>query len=203
MRLLNRYILMDFITYFMACFLSILSIAVTFFILAELGTLNRDDGLLLFIDNILQSVPLIIEIIIPISVLLGTVITFVLLSKSSEITAMISAGVSHVQLLKPVLLFAVVICGFTYVNQSYLAPWWGSDTKMNIVSGKSEESIWRFYRGQIFYFKNPKKYIKKVDQGRIYRFNPDNGIAETEIMSHLKQTGSQWNIQSGVKISQD
>ena len=133
MWIIRRYILKEFIFYFLSCLLSLIFIAVVFAALAELKTLDGENGQKLFMEAILSGIPLLIEIITPISVLLATILTFISLSKSSEVIAMMAAGVSLAKMVFPVFAAGCVIGLFGYLNQSYLAPLWGADERTSMV----------------------------------------------------------------------
>ena len=109
MWIIRRYILREFVIYFLSCLLSLIFIAVVFAALSELKTLDMENGQRLFVEAILSGIPLLIEIISPISVLLATILTFISLSKSSEVIAMMAAGVSLAKMVFPIFAAGCVI----------------------------------------------------------------------------------------------
>lgn len=193
MRLLGFYISREFIFYFLACTISLVSIAVTFVALSELDILE-ESGVEAFFRTILSGVPLLIEIIAPIAVLLSTVLTYTSLSKSSEVIAMKAAGLSLFQLILPLFVCGIFISGFIYFNQSYLAPWWGGDKIKGVMSTSPSDSIWRFYKGKLFYFEGLSKADKSVSAGIVYKFNRNNELKEISELKGIKERGKQWKI---------
>ena len=152
MGILRKYIIKEFLYYFLICFLSFILIAVLFSILTELDILGKENGLRLFIEAILAGIPLIVEITLPISVLLATNLTFISLNKSLEITAMMAAGVSYFQMLLPLIITGALISSLSYFNQSYLTVWWKADKHLKIKGAASQENFWQFYKGRLFFF---------------------------------------------------
>lgn len=66
--------------------------------------------------------PTFLVITIPLGFLLGVLLTFARLSSDNEITALKSTGVSHYQLLRPVLLCALFIAGLTALATLIIVP---------------------------------------------------------------------------------
>lgn len=61
-------------------------------------------------------------IAVPMALLLGTILTIDRLSKSSELTAALGAGVSLFHMTKPFMLIAVFLAGMTLLLEGYLTP---------------------------------------------------------------------------------
>ncbi len=69
------------------------------------------------------SFPRILELLLPLCVILSTALTFVGLSRSQELNAMKSGGMSRVGLIVPLFLCLIPISGLFYLNQNYLYRW--------------------------------------------------------------------------------
>lgn len=71
---------------------------------------------------IINLLPYYLGMAVPMALLLGTIITIDRLSKSSELTAALGAGVSLFHMTKPFLLLAVFLAGLTMFIEGYLQP---------------------------------------------------------------------------------
>jgi len=71
---------------------------------------------------IVNLLPYYLGIAVPMALLLGTIMTIDRLSKSSELTAALGAGVSLLHMTKPFMLLAVIMAGFTLFVEGYLTP---------------------------------------------------------------------------------
>jgi len=71
---------------------------------------------------IVNLLPYYLGMAVPIALLLGTIITIDRLSKSSELTAALGAGVSLFHMTKPFLLLAIFLSGLTMFVEGYLQP---------------------------------------------------------------------------------
>ncbi len=200
MWIIRRYILREFIAYFLSCLLSLIFIAVVFAALAELKTLDRVDGQRLFFEAILSGIPLLIEIITPISVLLATILTFISLSKSSEVIAMMAAGVSLVKMVFPVFAAGCVIGLFGYLNQSYLAPLWGADERTSMVDSTPVNNSWQFYQERLFYFSGLAAKNQHVDSSRIFEFDIQHQINKVKVYKQLVLDDETWRIENGREV---
>jgi lipopolysaccharide export system permease protein len=71
---------------------------------------------------IVNLLPYYLGMAVPIALLLGTIITIDRLSKSSELTAALGAGVSLFHMTKPFILLAIFLSGITMFVEGYLQP---------------------------------------------------------------------------------
>ena len=195
MKRIGWYISREFIVYFLSCSFSLVFVAVAFMALSELDKLDAE-GWNEFLKATLTGIPLLIEIVVPISVLLATIITYITLSRTSEIVAMMSAGVSYLQLLLPLAICCIFVASFYYFNQSYLAPWWGADKLTNIVGSVLKENIWRFYKGELFYFHSVSKTHRTAKIGKKFSFTQDFSLQQIEEFYNLKQESDHWKFEN-------
>lgn len=203
MWIIRRYITREFILYFLTCLLSLVFIAVVFAALAELKSLEKENGHELFLDAILSGIPLLIEIITPISVLLATVLTFISLSRSSEVIAMMAAGVSLVKMVAPILVAGAVIGFLGYLNQSYLAPLWGADERTSMVDSTPKNNSWQFFKGKLYYFSGLQSEKQLVSGSKIIEFNDKHRINRITSLKHLSATDGNWHADERVDIKID
>lgn len=194
MSILRRYIAKEFVIFFLICTLSLVFIAVSFSALAELSLLEKENGRQLFIKAILSGIPLLIEVIAPISVLLATVLTFISLSKTSEIIAMMAAGTSLFSLVLPVLLCGVLISTFLYWNQSYLASYLGADKRVGFVNKTTSESLWQVQGDVLYHFASPNKDQQSAVSGKSYYFNAEQKVERIKLYSGITRQVNGWHL---------
>lgn len=195
MRIIDRYIAKEFIIFFLVCALSLIIIAIAFAALAEIPSLQKENGTEIFLQAILSGVPLLIEVIAPISVLLATVLTFISLSKTSEIIAMMTAGVSTLRLVMPIMICVSGLVVLLYLNQSYLAPSLGADERASLVKKSSDDDVWQFHKGDLFHFSVVDKRSKSVREVSRYSFDAENRIDRITVYKNA-DLSSAWKVES-------
>ena len=106
MKLLDKYILKEFLRFFIITFFSfiLLFIIVDFFEKIRMF-LSNNASVSQIASYFIFSIPMIISYILPPAVLLATLITFGSFSKSNEITAMKANGVSIYRICLPIINF--------------------------------------------------------------------------------------------------
>lgn len=124
MRTIDRYIIREILVPFLlglAVFTGILLIA-RILKLVEL-VVNRGVPLLEVLKLFSYIMPAFLEVTVPMALLLGVLIAFGRLSSDSEIVALHTSGVSLYQLMRPVVVFALVIYFLTLGLSMYARPW--------------------------------------------------------------------------------
>ncbi len=123
MKILSRYILNEHTGPF---FLSI--IVITFVMLLDriLDLLNlvitKHLGLLTIVEVFGLSLPFMLALSIPMSVLVGTIIAFGRLASDNEITALKSNGINIYTMMKPVILLAILLSLFMVYFNNHILP---------------------------------------------------------------------------------
>ena len=121
--IVDRYLIKTFLTAFLLVFVIVYAV----FSLVNFIDVNNDiqknnvDQAIL-IDYFQFVAPETIRWVLPISTLMGTMISFALLSKNSEIIAFKSSGVSIYRLSVPVIFMALVVSIFAFYNNDFLIP---------------------------------------------------------------------------------
>jgi lipopolysaccharide export system permease protein len=110
----------------------------------------------------LMRTPAILEQALPFAVLVGSIVTFMRLSRSSEVVAMRASGVSTWRFISPVAVLAALIGLFTVFGLSPAASKLNNSFEMQqqallgatsvVDSGDSASSVWRRDRGRDLYF---------------------------------------------------
>lgn len=104
---------------------------------------------LAFIDEILASLPITLDIALPLTVVLATLLTFNSLGRTSELVAMRAAGMGIFHQMRPILIVMVFISGLDYYNQNYLYPLLVDQEKLKSV--KSAQRNWVALDGRLYY----------------------------------------------------
>lgn len=124
MRILDRYIIKEVSTTFIFGIFAFSSVFVgsgTLYRIAEYIT-NYGIGMSVIIRLFIYSLPDIIVLTFPMSMLLATLLSFGRLSGSSEITAMKSGGISFYRIAAPVFIIALFVSVFAVAFSEFVVP---------------------------------------------------------------------------------
>ncbi|MDI6741290.1 MAG: LPS export ABC transporter permease LptG [Smithella sp.] len=197
MKLLDRYIIKEFLRFFAITFLSfiVLFLIVDFFERIRMFIVN-DATIAQMSSYFLFSIPAIISYILPPALLLATLMTFGSLSKFNEITAMKSNGINIYRITLPILIFSSVLAiAYFYFNE-FITPASIQKTthivkievqKRTTLGFFKQDEIW--YRGDnaIYNFKmfdTNKNILRGVT---INYLNPD-----FKMMSRVDAESAEW-----------
>jgi len=113
---------------------------------------------------LLYSVPHFLEFVIPMSIMMAVLLTFVRLSGDNEIVALKAGGVSIYGLLPPVLLFCLMGCLLTGFIMIYGLPW-GTLSFKNLTLKVITSNVKIGLKERIFNdsFKGMMLYVNKID----------------------------------------
>jgi LPS export ABC transporter permease LptG/LPS export ABC transporter permease LptF len=182
-QILDDYVLRDFVLYLalvLATFI-ILTLVFTFFEL--LGDILRNRVPLATVgEYLLRVVPsAAYEPLTPLSVLIAVLVTFGLMEKANEITAMKATGISVYRIVLPVLVLAGVIAGALFVFEELYLP----DTNKrqealrNSIKGKPAQTFlrpdrkWIFGQGNtIYYYEFFDAYRDTFGNISVFEFDP-------------------------------
>ena len=165
---------------------------------------NYQVGLAAFFFMLVYSMPYFLAYIIPMSVMMGVLLTFLRLSSDNEIVALKASGISLYHLLPPVIFFAVINVLITAFMGVYGVPWGQQSYKqmaMEVVQsnfnvGLKERQFNDSFDGVMFYVNkidftdNSLKDVYIEDQrnpglsttivsprGRIHRYGDDLSVS--------------------------
>ena len=153
MTILDRYILREFTKMFVLILISLagLYLIVDFFerirmFLSNHATVRQ------MASYFLLTLPMILSQMIPIAVLLGALLSFGLLSKNSEITAMKANGLSLYRISLPVILISLVICVATFLLSEFVTPYTNQQAKyVKLIEVQKRETLGSFKQNEIWY----------------------------------------------------
>jgi LPS export ABC transporter permease LptF/LPS export ABC transporter permease LptG len=196
--ILDDLIIRDFTQYLamiLATFL-VLLLVFTFFELLKDIVANRVP-LLLVGDYLLNVTPYMIYNLTPLSVLLAVLVTFGLMSKSNEITAMKATGISIYRMVVPVLIFAFMISVGLFAFDQFYLPKANKrqDALRNEIKGKPAQTYLRPDRKWIFgsndtmyYYEFFDAYQNRFGSISVFQFDPKT----FELKKRIYATRAHW-----------
>lgn len=119
MKILDRYLLKTFLITFTSVFVILFFIFIlqtVWLFIAELA--GKDLDLILIVKFLLYSMPTVIPLVLPLSILLASIMTFGDLSENYEFAAMKSSGVSLQRAMKSLIVFILLlsVAAFAFAN---------------------------------------------------------------------------------------
>ncbi len=124
MKILDRYILKSFVTTFTTVFviLCLIFILQTFWLfISELA--GKDLDFILIVKFLLFKMPSLVPLVLPLSVLLASIMTFGDLAENYEFAAMKSAGISLQRIMRSLTLFIVILSGAAFFFANNVIPY--------------------------------------------------------------------------------
>ncbi|MEK6372322.1 MAG: LPS export ABC transporter permease LptG [Acidobacteriota bacterium] len=140
---------------------------------------------------------------LPISVLVATLVTFGILSKSNEVTAFKSSGMSLYRVALPVIAIAAVISVLAYLMLDYVLPYSNQRVEQlrNRIKGKKEvaaqnqQKLWFLGKGRyIINFLSYDRTAKQLSQVQVFEFHP----AEFRMTRRVYADRARWDGQGWV-----
>lgn len=123
MKILERYIFSRVARMFLAVLVPIIAILWLTQVLGRID-LVTDSGqsIVSFITLATLILPTVIPTVLPFAVVLGTAQTLTAMNNDSELAVIDAGGAARSVVYKPVLLFAVLLCAFSFVLDNYIEP---------------------------------------------------------------------------------
>jgi LPS export ABC transporter permease LptG len=197
MRILDRYILKNFLVPFLYCFLGFIAIWLAFDLSSNMGDFLEDKVPLASIGYFyLTQAPQIIILILPVALLLSLLYSLSRMSRSNEIISMLSAGQSLYRLVVPLIFVGIVTAAFSFLMNYELAPHAETTRKvlLDAASRKQEKRV--VVHG--FLFRNRADHRTWFLQMRIEvktQFIAQNSLNLNGLMGlHITQQDSEGNI---------
>ena len=170
-QILDLYIIRTWFFYFLVLLVTFCGIYVIFDFFQMLSDIvrNRVPAIVVF-DYYRFLLPQIAYLMLPLAVLVATLVSFGLLAKSNQITAMLSTGVSLYRAALPVLIASAGLSAAMYIMGDYTLPESNQrqDALRNQMKGKPPQTFFRPGRQWIF-----------GEEARIYNhrfFDPDKNV---------------------------
>src|ERR1700726_2053727 len=148
-RLLDRYVIRNFLQVYLYCIAGFISIWLIFDISDNISTfIDQHVGFLLTIRYYASQVPQILIILLPVSLLLALLFCLGRMSRANEIVSMLTAGVSIPRVLMPLLLMGLLTVWACTALNFELAPH-ADLVRKNLLSSEQVRKQSRI-EGQIF-----------------------------------------------------
>lgn len=203
MRILEKYIVRDFIAAFFFCVSLLIVLGVIGDILGFLDDIFKNN---IPIKSILAFyvylAPFAFVNMAPFAALLGAVYVFNSLSKNQEVTAVITSGLSLWRLLKPVIFATAILCLITFIVNDKLVP--ATMEKANSIrrnelergegnAGPVIKNIALYGDGnQIIFAKSYSPRLKTLNNLIIHKNSDDKTVTEKICARQAKWNGKAW-----------
>ncbi len=183
MNLLSRYIARIFVKYWVICLLALLALVVVASVFGNLDNVFAGrEALLAFLDETVRAIPVLLDLLIPMTVLLATMFTFNSLGQTSELVAMQSVGMGLVRQLRPICLVLVLVAALDYFNQNYLVRW--ADANPASVSATTERDQWHAIANRILYLRRVEGATGRIHDARVYTWS--EGPYRLDALEHIR-----------------
>lgn len=210
MRIISRYIgkeLFKIVCLCLAAFVA-LYLVIDFFERID-DFLEAELPLSLAAGYFLLKIPLIFQQGIPMSVLMGTLITLGLVARNNELLALKASGVSPLVYASPIVLVALLLSLADFSLAQYLVPLsseranliWNVRVKRRALQGGfTQEKIW-YKSGKVLYNIRVFHPRSQVLEGvTIYFFDPDFGLLRRLDARKAEWDGQGWVFTDGVLL---
>jgi LPS export ABC transporter permease LptG/LPS export ABC transporter permease LptF len=180
--IIDDYILKGFALYVSLILGGFLVLTLVFTFFELLGDILRNGTPLLVAEYLLHVVPWMLYLLMPLTVLLGVLVTFGVLQRSNEITAMKATGVSVYRIIVPVLVIAGALAGALFFFDQLYLPQSNKrrEALRNRIEGRPAQTYLRPDRKWIFGQKNTIYYYQFYDPDRnrfgsftAFQFDPE------------------------------
>jgi len=180
--ILDDYVLRDFTLYLsmiVAAFLMLLLVFTLFELLSDI--LRNQVSPLTVGEYLLNVVPYFLYNTTPLSMLLAVLVTFGLLQKSNEITAIKATGISLYRIVVPVLIASTLVAGVLFLSDQLYLPYTNKrqDALRNQIKGKPAQTYLRPERQWMFGQHSDIYYYQFFDPDRdvfggvsVFQFDP-------------------------------
>ncbi len=140
----DEYVLKQFLSMFALVLTAFVMLMLLFTFFELLGDIIRNHASLILVgDYLLNLTPSMIYTITPLSVLIAVLVVFGLMNRSSELTAIKSAGVSLYRIVVPVLVIACLLATALFVFDEVYLPKANrrQEALRNIIKGKPAQTV--------------------------------------------------------------
>src|SRR5881296_975140 len=149
MRLLDRYVIRNFVQVYLYCIAGFISIWLIFDVSDNISTfIDQHIGLLLVVRYYATQIPQVLIILLPVSLLLALLFTLGRMSRANEIVSMLTAGVSLPRVLLPLIGMGLLTVAASMALNYSLAPHAEMARKTFLAEAQARPA--RYIEGQIF-----------------------------------------------------
>jgi len=180
--ILDDYVLRGFVLYLALIVAAFLMLLLVFTLFELLGDIMRNQISPLTVgEYLLNVVPYFLYNTTPLSMLLAVLVTFGLLQRSNEITAIKATGISLYRIIVPVLIASTLVAGVLFLSDQLYLPYTNKrqDALRNRIKGKPAQTYLRPDRKWIFGQRSDIYYYQFFDPDRdvfggvsVFQFDP-------------------------------
>ncbi len=206
MKVLNRYILKEFLKILTITIIFIISLYIILETVEQMGDLMKlDVPFSISLKFILYQVPSIFVQMSPIATLMSTILAIGLLSKHGEITAIKAGGISILRCVMPIIICGLLFSIFSILINETVAPIATREVENIKKTWLGKTRVQAFNEGG-FWYRYPKgiyniRYIDPNDQVikgvSIYELNNSFTPRVKLYGDELKQSDGRWVVTSG------
>lgn len=150
------------------------------------------------LDYFVYLLPHVLMLLVPISILIATLITFGVLDKTSQVVALKSCGISVYRIALPVLVLSLIIGAFIFFIQEQILPYANQrqDNLRNIITGRPIQTYYQRGKNWIFGEGNRLYNYNYFDSehdifAEISVYNLD--ISQSRLTQHIYARQAHWN----------
>jgi len=213
--ILDDYVLREFLTTFALVLVSFVLLMMVFTFFERMGDIIRNRTPLVTVGLYLFNlIPSMIYTLMPLGVLVAVLVTFGVLNRSSELTAMKATGISIYRVIVPVLAIAALFAVSLFLfDESYLP---GANRRqealLSVIKGRPAQTFlrpdqqWIFGRqepgkpGRIYYYQFFDPDHDRFANLSVFEFDPENFALTRRISAdtaHWDQHLHQWIFEEG------
>jgi LPS export ABC transporter permease LptG/LPS export ABC transporter permease LptF len=209
-QILDNYILREFIAYLGMVLASFIVLTLVFTFFELLGDIIRNRVPVVTVGQyLLNFVPSVAYLMAPLSVLVAVLVTFGLMQKSNELTAMKATGVSIYRAVIPVITIAAMVSVALFLFDQFYLPYANKrqDALRNSIKGKPAQTYLRPDRKWIFGEHNSIYYYSVFDPDRnrfgnisVFEFVPGSFQIRKRIFAtrvHWEEDLDKWIFEQG------
>ena len=208
--ILDDYVLRDFALYLGLIVAAFLMLLLVFTLFELLGDIMRNQVSPLTVgEYLLNVVPYFLYNTTPLSMLLAVLVTFGLLQRSNEITAIKATGISLYRIIVPVLIASMMVAGVLFLSDQLYLPYTNKrqDALRNRIKGKPAQTYLRPDRKWIFGQHSDIYYYQFFDPDRdtfggvsVFQFDPHTFQITHRITAeraHWSESMGRWVYEQG------
>jgi LPS export ABC transporter permease LptG len=208
--ILDDYVLRDFSFYLALIIAAFLTLLLVFTLFELLGDILRNQVSPLTVGEYLLNVaPYFLYNTTPLCMLLAVLVTFGLLQRSNEITAIKATGISLYRIVVPVLIAATLVAGILFLSDQIYLPYTNKrqDALRNHIKGRPAQTYLRPDRKWIFGQNSTIYYYQFFDPDRdvfgslsVFQFDPHTFQITHRVTAeraHWSESMSRWLYEQG------
>ena len=213
--ILDEYVLRQFLGTFAIVLVSFVMLMLLFTFFELIGDIIRNHSSLVLVgEYLLNLTPRMIYTITPLSVLIAVLVVFGVMSRTSELTAMKSTGISLYRIVTPVLIIACVLASLLFAFDQVYLPTANrrQEALRNIIKGRPAQTFehpgenWIFgqhgpgQQGHIFYYQYFDADHNTFGNISVFEFNPGSFSISRRIFAssaHWEPGLRQWVFEDG------